>query len=149
MIRDSSPLRPEPAGERHHLRALRGTLLSLHKTLVDSERTEYEQAMGRIQSANHFLQLLTHDPWFAWLHPLSQLIVAMDEVLDDPKPLTVDRSEGLVRQSQALLVAAEVGAGFARHYHEALQRDPDVVLAHAEVTKVRKTMRLKGGLSQP
>ena len=137
MTRDPLPLKPEPAGLRQQLLALRSSLLGLHKTLLDSERVEYEQTIGKIQSPNHFLQLLTRDPWFAWLHPLSQLIVAMDEALDGEEPLTAERTDSLVRQSQALLVASESGAGFARHYHEALQRDPDVILAHGAMARVR------------
>jgi len=39
-------------------------LLQLHKALVDSERISYEQTMGPIPSPNHFLHLLTTDPWF-------------------------------------------------------------------------------------
>jgi hypothetical protein len=33
-------------------------------------------------------------------------------------------------------VPEETGTGFARKYFEALQRDPDVVLAHAQMLKV-------------
>lgn len=121
---------------RQHLAAVRHALLALHKVLVDSERMSYEQAAGPIQSPGHFLQLLTGDPWFAWLHPLSQLIVAMDEALEEKEPLTLTGADALVRQSRLLLVASESGEGFASHYHVALQRDPDVVLAHAEVAKL-------------
>jgi hypothetical protein len=118
------------------LKPVRDELLRLHKTLVDSERVGYEQAMGAIQSPHHFLQLLTTDPWFAWLHPLSQLVVAMDEALDEKEPVTAESVDALLKQTRALLVASENGEGFSRHYYEALQRDPDVVLAHADVTKV-------------
>lgn len=128
---------PEPEGARQRLTQLRHALLKLHKTLVDSERVGYEKTIGKIQSPNHFLQLLTGDPRFAWLHPLSQLIVAMDEVLDAEEPLTLARVEALVRQADVLLVASENAEEFSGHYYEALQRDPDVVLAHAEVVKLR------------
>jgi hypothetical protein len=128
---------PEPPGVRQRLEALRSSLLSLHKTLVESERVEYERTIGKIQSPNHFLQLLTSDPWFAWLSPLSQLIVSLDEALDAEEPLTSASVEALVKQASGLLVASESGVGFSHHYHDALQRDPDVVLAHAEVVKVR------------
>jgi len=131
----------EPEGLRQRLTDLRLALLKLHKALVDSERVGYEKTMGKIQSANHFLQLLTNDPWFAWLHPLSQLIVAMDEALDAEEPLTADKVEALVQQSQLLLVAAENNDGFSGHYFEAMQRDPDVVLMHAEVVKLRKSQK--------
>ena len=121
--------------QRQRLQELRNALLDLHKTLVDSERVGYEKTFGSIQSPNHFLQLLTHDPWFAWLQPFSQLIVAMDEALEEKEPLTTTGFNALVNQTQLLLVASETGDGFARHYFDALQRDPDVVLAHAEAVK--------------
>ena len=116
--------------------ALREALLILHKTLVDSERESYEKTIGAIQSQNHFLQLLIRDPWFAWLQPFSQLIVSMDETLEQDEPLTLAAAEALVKQTRLLLVASEAGEGFSRHYFDALQRDPDVVLAHAEVSKL-------------
>jgi hypothetical protein len=118
------------------IQQLRQALLKLHKTLLDSERVSYEKTVGTIQSPSHFLKLLTGDPWFAWLHQLSQLIVAMDEVLSDEEQLTPVALETLVNQTRNLLVVSETGTGFATHYFEALQRDPDVVLAHAEVVKL-------------
>ena len=121
---------------QERLQQLRHALLNLHKALVDSERVSYEQTIGTIPSPSQFLQLLTSDPWFAWLHPMSQLIVAMDEALDGEEPLTMADVDALVRQIRLLLVASENGEGFSKHYFEALQRDPDVVLAHAEVAKL-------------
>ena len=118
------------------LQELRNALLNLHKTLVDSERVTYEKAVGAIQSPNHFLQLLTKDPWFAWLQPLSLLIVAMDEALEAKEPLSSADADALIKQARRLLVATETGEGFSRHYFEALQRDPDVVLAHAETARL-------------
>jgi len=129
--------KPEPEGIRERLQSLRSALLALHKTLVDSERVQYEGVIGKIQSPNHFLQLLTTDPWFAWLGPLSKLIVSIDEALDGTDPLTPASVDGFLSQVERMLVASETGEGFSSHYHEALQRDPDVVMAHAEVGKVR------------
>ena len=71
---------------QERLQPLRNTLLALHKSLVDSERVSYEQTIGPIKSPNQFLQLLTTDPWFAWLQPFSQLIVAMDVALEEKEP---------------------------------------------------------------
>jgi len=128
----------------HHqqLQQLRDALLALHKTLVDSERVSYEQALGPIPSPNHFLKLLTGDPWFAWLHPLSLLIVAMDEALEEKEPLTVAGVAELVARTRHLLVASEEGDGFPRSYFDALQREPDVVLAHARAAElIRQNLR--------
>jgi hypothetical protein len=118
------------------LEKVRHALLALHKVLVDSERIGYEQTMGAIKSPNHFLKLLTEDPWFAWLHPISQLIVSMDEALDAKEPLTAATVKELLTEAKVLLTPSESGEGFARHYFDALQRDPNVIFAHAEVTKL-------------
>ena len=128
---------PPPADFPERLARLREALLPLHKALVDSERVSYEQNIGTIASPNHFLKLLTEDPWFAWLHPLSELIVTMDEALDRraKTPLTREAAEALVKRTAELLVNSETGEGFARNYFDALQRDPDVVMAHAEAAK--------------
>ncbi len=124
---------------------LRNAVLKLHKALLESERISYEASIGPIQSPNHFLQLLTTDPWFAWLRPISELIVAMDESLEEKEPLTVVTVEAYVKQTRQLLAPSEIGQQFPRHYFEALQRDPDVVLAHAEVRKVLDVPKARPG----
>jgi hypothetical protein len=123
---------------RQQLNALRLALLALHKALVDSERIGYEATVGQIQSPSHFLQLLARDAWFTWLQPFSQLIVAIDEALEEKAPLTTANGAALVKATRRLLVASEDGEGFSGHYHAALQRDADVVMAHAEVAKLIK-----------
>ena len=115
------------------LKEVREALLELHKTLLESERVGYEAAVGPIPSPNHFLRLLSDDPWFAWLHPLSRPIVSIDEALDRRIPLSAADAEGLMAQTRRMLVASEEGHGFPRSYFEALQRDPDVVFAHSRV----------------
>jgi len=125
-----------PGNPVQHLAELRAALLKLHKVLVESERESYERTVGTIQSRNQFLALLTRDPWFAWLQPFSQLIVAMDEALEAKEPLTMAEVDALVKQTRHLLVASEAGDGLSGHYFAALQRDPDVVLAHADVARL-------------
>jgi len=130
---------PEHETIRQQLSEVRVALLDLHKALVDSERVSYEKTVGHIQSPNHFLQLLTNDAWFAWLQPFSLLIVAMDVALDEKEPLTAASVDALEKQTGLLLVASETGEGFSGHYYAALQRDPEVVVAHAEVVKLLKS----------
>jgi hypothetical protein len=135
-VKEEIPIQPEPAGVRQRLTALRDALLRLHKALMESERAGYEQTFGKISSPYQFLKLLTEDPWFAWFRPVSQLIAAMDERLDAKEPLTVDATEVLVSRAKTMLVPTEGGEGFSQHYDEALQRDPDVVFAHAAAAKL-------------
>lgn len=124
---------------RQVLTELREASLRLHKVLMDSERTTYEQTFGKIASPYQFLQLLTTDAWFAWLRPLTRLIAAMDERLEAKERLTMAGVKALADQARALLVATAGNDGFAGHYDEALQRDPDVVFAHAEAARCLRT----------
>ena len=121
---------------RAQLSGVRESLLQLHKALVESERASYEQTMGPVLSANHLLKLLTDDPWFAWLHPLSLLIVSIDETLDESNTVNVRAANRLLRNTRELLVASEEGDGFSAHYYIALQRDADVIMAHSDTTKL-------------
>lgn len=133
--RRSKQLNPEQAAIRPPLLELRDALLDLHKALIDSERVVYETNVGPINSPNHFFQLLTGDPWFAWLRPISQLIVAIDETLDAKEELTVVNVDAVMSQSVFLLIPAKTDGEFGERYVAALQRDPRVVLAHAQVAK--------------
>lgn len=131
----TTQLNPEHDAIRHPLLELHDALLQLHKVLLDSERAVYEATVGPIHSPNHFFQLLTGDPWFAWLRPISQLIVAIDESLDEKEPLTHANIDALMSQSVFLLIPAKSAGEFGARYVAALQRDPRVILAHARVAQ--------------
>ncbi|MFN2482367.1 MAG: hypothetical protein ABR554_12995 [Pyrinomonadaceae bacterium] len=122
---------------RARLRELRGHLLRLHKLLLDGEREVYERAHGRV-GAGEMLQLLINGARFAWLRRLSELIVRADELLDAKKdePATDADARAVFSQARTMLAPAEDGTDFAENYRAALQRDPSIVLAHAEVTRV-------------
>jgi hypothetical protein len=121
---------------RKRLVDLRHGLLKLHKILLDSERVSYERVHGRIASTGEFFQLVVGGDWFAWLHRISELVVEIDEMLDADEPATAIEATRVIDQTRMLLKPSEDGEGFAKRYFEALQRDPDVVLAHAVVKKL-------------
>lgn len=124
---------------RDALKELRQGLLRLHKMLLDLERLGYERARGRIGNSYEFLQLVLKDPWFDWLHRLSELIVQIDETLDarDPEqPATEDDAKALLGRAKSLLAPSESGSEFQKNYFLALQQSPDVVLLHAEIMRL-------------
>jgi len=121
---------------QQRLTELRNGLLKLHKTLLDSEQAAYEHDIARIGSKGELLKLVLYDPWFAWLHELSELVVLIDETQDAKEPPQSGDAERLIAQASELLAPNETGRGFAKRYFEALQRDPDVVLAHGRMRKV-------------
>src|SRR5215469_6750715 len=123
-------------GVRERLTELRNGLLKLHKVLLDSERAAYEHDVARITSTGQYLNLVLDDPWFAWLHELSQFIVLIDETLDFEDPATAADADRLVARARELVAPSENGAAFARSYFDAMQRDPEAVLAHRDMMRV-------------
>jgi len=114
--------------------ALRTPLLDLHRALSDSERIVYERSAGAIPSQGAFLQLLAHDPWFEWLRPLSSLIAETDAALNARGTVEDDHTlPSLLRQIRSLLAPDENGDGFPRFYHDAIQNNPAVLIAHGAV----------------
>jgi hypothetical protein len=124
---------PEPGHRDAHLDHIFQALLRLHKALLDDERVSYERVHGRISSNGAFLQLVLGDAWFAWLRPLSQAMAKLDELGEEDKSPDGLDTATLIASIRTLLTPSEEGTGFGRHYYEALQREPDVVLAHAAV----------------
>lgn len=115
---------------------LRRGLLGLHKALIVAEQLTYERINGRVSSTGQLLQLVLNDPWFTWLHPLSQLVIRIDELLDEEMEPTAVEVEHFVSEVRTLIRPSEEGDGFERSYYEALQRAPDVIFAHVEVKKL-------------
>jgi len=124
---------------RQRLLALHGALLRLHKALLDSERTAYEEVHGRIPSPGAFLQLVINDEWFAWLREMSELIVQIDEKTDAKYEPQAAEAGQLFEQTRELLRPDENGEGFAKRYFEAMQRDSAVVVRHAAVLEVLRS----------
>ena len=126
---------PVPEAVLGRLRALRLGLLRLHKALLDRERADYERVNGQV-NAGELLQLAIGHEQFAWLRPVSELIVRIDELLDAVEPATAADAESLLAGARTLLKPSETGGGFGGKYFAAIQREPDVVLAHREVTRL-------------
>ncbi|MGI8962381.1 MAG: hypothetical protein ACR2IV_22010 [Bryobacteraceae bacterium] len=127
---------PESAsdGARERLVEIRQTLLVLHKALLDSERTSYEIVHGPIASPAAFLQLLINDDRFAWLRPITTLVVQIDEALAAKKPAATSGDfERLLNDTRALLSASREANGFWHRYSGVMQRDPGVAVVHEEI----------------
>ena len=123
-------------GARERLVEIRETLLVLHKALLDSERTSYEIVHGTIASPAAFLQLLINDNWFAWLRPITTLVVQIDETLVAKKPPATSRDfERLMNDTRALLSPSRDANGFWHRYASVMQRDPGVAVVHEEIEK--------------
>jgi hypothetical protein len=116
---------------RQQTAAARAALLELHRVLLEAVRLEHEREAGRIGSAE-MLQLAAYDPRFAWLRPMSELIVALDEL--QAMPDVTQRDAAAVRVEIDDLLSSG-GQGFAERYFTALQAGPDLVLAHSDMQR--------------
>ena len=117
---------------------LRQALLRLHKTLLDWERSGYERIHGR-QSSHDLLDAVLNDPQFAWLRPMSQLIVRIDEILGEKTPPMRNDVEAVVSQVKRLTSPNETGNTYERRYDMALQDHPDAVFAHRDLLALFRT----------
>ncbi|HEX3230718.1 MAG TPA: hypothetical protein VHQ95_17185 [Pyrinomonadaceae bacterium] len=118
----------------HRLADLRLGLLRLHKALLEMERINYEKVSGRVNSGE-LLQMVVNHPQFGWLRIISALVVEIDEILNDEDPVNVSDFAELTSQARRLLTAPE-NEEFKTKYQAALQHEPAVVMAHANVMQL-------------
>ena len=120
---------------RQKLVALRQALLRLHKTLLDMERRDYEKA-HRVVTTGELFRLVVDDPQFAWLHNISEFVVRIDETLAAKEPVTSEYTSTAISLARKMFVPTESGDSFQKKYFEAIQRDPVVVIDHAELVRL-------------
>jgi hypothetical protein len=116
------------------MRVLSTRLLTLHGLLLERERRAYEERHGSVAS-RELLHLLLHDEQFSWLRSLSSMIAKIDEVVDADEPLPPESMQRACREAHRLLKSGTAG-DFQEKYHLALQESPDVIMAHAAVSRV-------------
>jgi hypothetical protein len=123
-----TPDDPVRARLREALRELSKALIPLHRNLIEAAKQEYVFAHAPV-TPTQLLRLLSDDPFFAWLKPVTALIVDIDEMA------RVD-----FESADAARIAERVeelfngnSSDFAPQYVPILQRDVDVAMEHAAV----------------
>jgi hypothetical protein len=79
------------------------------------------------------LRIVMQHEWFAWLRPLSALIVQADERLAAEEPVRPEDVEAFRDETRGLLQRDLGGAAFREKYQRILQASPDVVIAHGRL----------------
>ncbi|HWZ25008.1 MAG TPA: hypothetical protein VN037_06985 [Verrucomicrobiae bacterium] len=121
--------------DRAKLTELRTVLLKLHKTLLDMERRDYEREHGHVSTGELFRLVLDHQQ-FGWLHNISEFVVRLDETLAGEVPITPEDTRSAIAMARKLFVPSESGDAFQKRYFDAIQRDPAVVMEHAELARL-------------
>jgi hypothetical protein len=124
---------PNPAREK--LVALRLALLQLHKTLLEMERRDYERVNGHVSTGELFRLVIDHEQ-FGWLHNISEFVVRLDEALSAEVPVTAEETHSAIMLARKMFAPSEAGDAFQKRYFDAIQRDPAVVMEHAELARL-------------
>lgn len=120
---------------RHKLIALRLALLRLHKTLLEMERRDYERVNGHVSAGELFRLVVDHEQ-FSWLHNLSEFVVRLDETLSGETAVTSEDTHVAIMLARKMFTPTEAGDAFQKRYFDAIQRDPAVVMEHAELARL-------------
>lgn len=121
---------------RATLRELNTVGLQLHRELIATTRRTYEQTHGQVANPYAMFALVTEDPAFAWLRPLSGLLVQVSDVIDQKTILPDEAS--FIRSEMARLVSPAEGEDttFYDRVREARQLDPGLVTSHTHIRAV-------------
>jgi hypothetical protein len=125
--------------DRTRLFKVREALLNLHKELLHVERARYEQNVGPVANEFDFFRLVTSDPSFAWIGPMTTLIVQIDEKVASKEPITTGDVEALYAETRSLLASPEANP-FKTEYTQLLQENPGLVMKHSAVMQALPPM---------
>jgi hypothetical protein len=132
-----TPDSPERAVQRESLREVSKLLLPLHRALIDAAKEDYALAVAPVKPAQ-LLQLLTDDPFFGWLKPVTSLIVDIDEMArTDFEAADVAAIAGRIDR----LFSAKAEGAFSAQYIPMLQRSVDIAIGHAALRKAVSRLR--------
>lgn len=132
-----TPDSPERAIQRESLREVSKLLLPLHRALIDAAKEDYALAVAPVKPAQ-LLQLLTDDPFFEWLKPVTALIVDIDEMVrTDFEAADVTA----IADRIDLLFGAKAEGAFSSQYIPMLQRSVDIAIGHAALRKAVSRLR--------
>jgi hypothetical protein len=123
---------------RQKLVALREALLRLHKSLLEMERRGYEKEHGAV-TAGELFRLVVDNPQFAWLHNISEFVVRIDESLASEEGVTDTDAHVAIALARKIFAPSQSGDGFQKLYFDAIQKDPAVVMEHAELMRLFNT----------
>lgn len=119
------------------LAELSSAILKLHKALLDFQKHRIEQKTGKTLNPYEMLGAALNDPDFAWLKPLSQMVVEIDlasETSEDKDAHPIESANSPDFDSEKVKDFWEnPPQAFQAHLIEAIQDNPDVSFLFSEV----------------
>lgn len=113
----------------NNLKEIRNELLSLHKTLLEIERTNYEAEFGKVTNIQ-LLNLLFEHQNFIWLRELSSLVAEIDEIFAKKNGILEAEIEGLFSRAKQLFDGSENYLEFKNKYQANLNTETGIDKHH-------------------
>ncbi|HEX9161907.1 MAG TPA: hypothetical protein VF980_09400 [Thermoanaerobaculia bacterium] len=126
------------AAQRAALRDVWRLMIPLHRAIIQATRDDYTFAFGPVPQPTHLLRLLNEDLFFAWIKPITALIVDIDEV--SRRDFDVSEVVDITNRVESLF-GTTPDPQFARNYVPMLQRSVDVAVCHAALRKAVARLR--------
>jgi hypothetical protein len=120
----------------------RNDLLNLHKILLEYQRKAYEGQHGKVAGPGVMLGLVMENPHFAWLRQLSGVVVGIDELLESKDAVPEQTFADMLAYIKKLLIPHQSGNPFEKNYFTAIQKSPEVALAHSQIQSRLKKISL-------
>jgi hypothetical protein len=133
ITRDTRPVDPIDQAQRIRLNDLAQALRSTHSTLLEVVKKEYESIHGTIKGPFAYFQLVTGDPIFQWLRPLSGMMASLDDLLDNKRDLKPSDAEKFKLEVEKLFQSSELADAFATHFHARAKLEAEVKTRHLEL----------------
>ncbi|WP_250508878.1 hypothetical protein [Caballeronia sp. GACF4] len=120
------------------LRDVRHPLLTLHRSVLAHMRARHEAEFGAV-SPGEFLQIVINGSAYKWLSPLSAVIAAIDDVLDDREATPEARIEH-AKAVAAMFRSETRDAAFAERFLPLLQESADIAVANGQVAQLVRAL---------
>ena len=125
------------AAQRAGLREISRKLIPLHRALIEELRVEYSETVEPVNQPTRLLRLINEDPFFAWLKPVTTLIVDIDEMAR--RDFETADVEAIVKRVDSLFGSGD--GEFSDRYKAVLQRSVDVAAGHAGLRAALSRLR--------
>lgn len=113
----------------NNLKEIRNELLSLHKTLLEIERENYEAEFGKVTNIQ-LLNLLFEHQNFIWLREISSLVAEIDELFSIKNGIEESEINKLLLKAKLLFDDTENNFEFKNKYQANLDTETKVGKHH-------------------
>jgi hypothetical protein len=140
ITRDTRPVDPIDQAQRIKLNDLAQALRSTHSTLLEVVKKDYESKHGAIKGPFAYFQLVTNDPVFQWLRPLSGMMASLDDLLDNKRDLKPADAVQIKLEVERLFEFSEESHEFAMHFHARAKLELEVKARHSELEQALQSL---------